>query len=157
MRTASPWMAACSLSLLPLMSVWIFFADSLSMPLFTGTGSFSLSPPSLMALPLKSTKRASTPRLLSLAMSTSRTCSIWKSLSPKSVSSRSLALLSTSSIFALDPLKSNRVAISLFAWSTALRISTRLGSSTVSKLGMGKFCHVCCRLRATHRTSRQPA
>src|SRR5689334_22587545 len=35
-----------------------------------------------------------------------------------------------------EPLKSKRVPISLAVWSTAFLTSTRLGSSTVSKLGI---------------------
>ena len=47
-----------------------------------------------------------------------------------------MSLSSSSSTAALVPLKSKRVPISFVVWSTALRISTRLGSRTASKLGM---------------------
>src|SRR5205085_10611397 len=55
----------------------------------------------------------------------------WKSLSPNSVIS-----LSFCSMRADEPLKSKRVPISFAVWSTAFFTSTRLGSRTVSKLGI---------------------
>ena len=45
-------MAACTFILLPLMSTWIFLANSVSMPLRTFETCLTLSPPIFSALPM---------------------------------------------------------------------------------------------------------
>src|SRR3990167_3049444 len=112
MRTASPWMAACTFSLLSLTMPTIFLAVSLSMPCLTCTLWRTLSPPIFSILALKSRKRMSTPRLVSLLVRMSRTWATWKSLSACNCSVRSLPA-SVLSILAAEPLKSKRVPISL--------------------------------------------
>jgi len=129
-RTASPWIAACTLSLLSLIRRWIFLAVSPSMPFLTLITCLTLSPPIFCTSPL-SRKRTSTLRLVSLLRRMSSTCTSWNSASPSRVIS-----LSLSSTAAAVPLKSKRVAISLAVFSTAFLTSGRLGSQTVSKDGM---------------------
>src|SRR5674476_1304386 len=58
-------MAACTLSLLSLIILWIFLDISVSMPLRTLMTRLTLSPPIFCTSPM-SRKRTSTPRLVSL-------------------------------------------------------------------------------------------
>src|SRR5206468_568880 len=52
-RTVSPWIAACTFSLLCLIRVWIFFAVSLSIPFLTTSSCLTLSPPIFSILALR--------------------------------------------------------------------------------------------------------
>ncbi len=132
-RTASPWIDACTLSLLSLIALTIFFASSCSTPSRTVIACFTLLPETFSTSPCLSA-RMSTPRLVSLAVRMSVICDSLKSSSACSVST--FSLLSTR---ASDPLKSKRVPTSLFVWSTALPTSTLFTSETMSNEGMAVF------------------
>src|SRR6478672_6157217 len=115
-------MLACTLSLLSFSSLTNFLPSSWSTPVRTVIICSTLS---------RLSARMSTPRLASLLIKTSLA---WSSLN--SSSAYRVSCVSACSTRASDPLKSKRLLISLFAWSTALRSSTRLTSETISKLGM---------------------
>ena len=78
-----------------------------------------------------STPLSETPRLTSFSSTTTRSAARRSSLTVRSVSTSSFC-----SIEELVFLKSNRVLISRWAWSTALRTSWWSTSETMSKLGM---------------------
>ena len=99
-RTASPWIEPATLSFESLISLTIDLAFSCSMPFFTLTGCFTLSPEIFSFVP-GSSERASTLRLARRPRSTSIT---WPSL--KSSSANTAISRSFSSILASEPLKS---------------------------------------------------
>src|SRR5690606_28494047 len=127
----SPWMLACTLSLLSLTSFTMRFASGPDTPLRTVTSCFTLSPPIFWISP-KWRKRTS---ILRLAHFESRTSRTWEAL--KSSSAKIVRRLPPSSILASEPLKSKRFEISLFDWSTAFRSSTVSAWQTTSNEGMG--------------------
>ncbi|MNC87320.1 hypothetical protein D3C83_30370 [compost metagenome] len=102
-------MLAWTFCLLSLASLTIFFASSWSTPWRRAITCFTLLPLTFSMVP-GSRQRTSTPRLASLPVSTSRNWPSLKSSSAKAVSVFSFSLIS---VRASEPLKSNRLAISL--------------------------------------------